>query len=595
MRAPNFILIPSLIAGELWRRASRRIRKGPLYRWRYSGAGVDQLTIAPTELRPADITLATQFYMGQFTFANETISTAGEPPFTIPAPSDEWFAELHSFKWLRHLRAANSDLMQAHASALVSDWISQWGSQIESQSWRPDIINGRLISWLTHSPLLINNTSPESYQEFLKSLARQTRYLNHISPSVRDGYPRLHTRIALAFAALCLDGKEKAIKQATHDLNSELNRQILADGGHVSRNPVILVELLADLIPLRQAYQELGHSPSHTLLSAIDRMLAVLRFFQHSNGELAQFNGTGSTPAKMLSTILSFDESKGSPQRSAPQSGYERLAENNTVVLIDTGKALSRGTARRAMAGTLSFELSSGSTRFIANCGVPSSAYKIYAPYARATAAHSTATIGNKSSSRFATDSKFHSLLPSPLIRGPNQISLSRDQTQEYETLTASHDGYLQEFGIIHTRNLHLSNNGEVLNGSDEFTRQPAPQSTLPPSVPIELRFHLPPAISASMLTSGHSILIATQDNDAWTFTCVDGPISLEESIQFSGPDLPRKSQQIVVSINAQTKTEVRWTLERRIKKPAKRPRATSNTPNSTPDLLDGLENNGAT
>ncbi len=587
MRVPDFILIPSLVSSELWRRFSRRVRSGPLYRWRFTGSVPNQLSIAPQDLRPADPTLANEFYMGHFNFAQETVLSGGESPFTLTAPNSEWFTELHSFRWLRHLRAADTDLIQANANAFVADWINQWGNQLDTQAWRSDITAARIISWLSHSPLLAKNTSPEAYRDFLKSIARQARYLHHNAPSVRDGFPRLHAMIALAYASLCLQNKEKIIKQAGQELDKELNRQILADGGHLSRNPIVLLELLADLLPLRQAYLKQGHSPSRTLISAIDRMMTALRFFRHSNGDLAQFNGTGFTPVALLTTILRYDDVKGSAQQSAPDSGYERLATKDTVVLIDTGKALSRGTARRAMAGTLSFELSSGNTRFISNCGIPDSSFSLYARFARSTAAHSTATIGNTSSSRFANDSKLHTYLPSPLIKGPDKVTSKRTSNGNYEIVVATHDGYNLEFGIIHQRELQLSKDGNNLNGCDQFQTE---TKSVQRATSIEIRFHLPPNISASLLSSGHSILIANQENDAWTFSCIDGKISLEESIQFSGPSQPRKSLQIVISVNLEHSTEIRWTFERRKKRSGTRNREKPPKQPQFPDLLDGLE-----
>ncbi len=251
------------------------------------------------------------------------------------------------------------------------------------------------------------------------------------------------------------------------------------------------------------------------------------------------------------------------------------------------------------MAGALSFELSSGTTRFIANCGVPESNFRRYAPFARATAAHTTATVNNDSSSRFANESKLHALLPSPLIRGPEKITVSRKHADGFQILKTSHDGYLHKYGIIHRRELYLADDGETLNGQDSFNRADGSPVNANPStaaVPIVLRFHLPHTISASLLSSGHSILIATPDNDAWTFTCVDGKIALEESVQFAGPGLPRKSEQIVVTIDTYKTYEVRWTLIRRKKKPAKRPqkKKTQNQAQNQamPDLLDALKIN---
>ncbi len=586
MRVPDYLLIPALIGGEVWRRFARRLRSGPIYRWRFAGTTPNGLAMAPQSLRPADPQRAIEFYSGLYAFGEDSVSTGGESPFSAPSPSDDWFTRLHSFRWLRHHQAVDTELARANANALMSDWVDLWGHQLNSPAWRSDIVAARIIAWFCHAPLLIKDASPASYRTMLRSMARQSRYLHHNVPHTRDGYPRLLAHMALAYASICLAGREKTVKSASRELDRELHRQILPDGGHVSRNPVILLHILADLLPLKQAYEKHGQAPSKTLLSAIDRMMAALRFFRHSNGDLAQFNGTGYTPTALLTTILRYDDTAGAPNKSALQSGFERLSAGNTVVLMDTGKPASRASAPQALAGTLSFELSSSATRFIANCGVPEVSFERYAPYARATAAHSTVTIGDTSSSRFATESKFYGLLPNPLIRSPSQIFVTRKDQDTSFNVEASHDGYRHNYLLTHKRELTLSKNGKVLTGCDSFL----PTGGTPANeLTAALRFHLPATIAVSMLTSGHSILIAAPNKEAWIFTCLEGNVVLEESIQFSGPGQPRKSEQIVVYVHPTQQTSIRWSLEHRVKKSAgQADRKKSKTP-ASPDLLDAL------
>lgn len=588
MNAPDFLLIPPLVAGEALRRVGRRVRSGRFWRLPYSGAAPHSLMATPQDLHPADPGLATAIYAGHFAFGEDHVSTRGSSPFSIQPPSQEWHDALHGFGWLRHLHLAGTDLARANAGTLVGDWIDQIGSNSRHAAWDPDITAKRLISWLCHAPMLVRGSETAQHQSFMRSLMVQTRYLQQLASRARDGYPRLHVYIALTYSALCLAGRERAIRQATRDLDRDLDRQILPDGGHISRNPVILVELLADLLPLRQTYSKLGQSPSHELLSAIDRMMSALRFFRHSNGELAQFNGTGQTPQNLMANILRFDDSRGKGQQSAPFSGYERLAHGDTTVIMDTGKPISRATARRAMAGCLSFELASGANRFVMNCGSPDSSFSTYAPYIRATAAHSTASINDTASCRFTAVPALQNFLPSPLIRAPQEVTCNRNSLEGFEELDTSHDGYVRNFGLLHRRQIQLSNDGNTLNGADSFLPTKAEQKRS--SHTIELRFHVPPQISASLLSSGKSILLAAPNNDAWTFTCVDAPIRLSESILFSGPGQPRKTEQIVVTAKSDNIEEIRWAFERR----RKNPRSSRKKNPESKDLLDGLGDGGS-
>ena len=138
--------------------------------------------------------------------------------------------------------------------------------------------------------------------------------------------PRLTIKIALAAAAVALPEQERFMRQAAKWLEDELAHQILADGGHISRNPVAILDLLADLLPLRQAYSARGLQPPQGLLTAIDRMMPMVRFFRHGDGGLARFNGTSDTPVDLIATILAYDDARGTPVSTAPHSGFQRLA-----------------------------------------------------------------------------------------------------------------------------------------------------------------------------------------------------------------------------------------------------------------------------
>ncbi len=94
------------------------------------------------------------------------------------------------------------------------------------------------------------------------------------------------------------------IKSTTAWLATELEQQILPDGGHVSRDPGAIIEVLLELLPLRQAYASRNVAPPPALLNAIERMMPMLRFFRHSDGTFAHFNGMGATPADLLLTLV---------------------------------------------------------------------------------------------------------------------------------------------------------------------------------------------------------------------------------------------------------------------------------------------------
>ena len=235
-----------------------------------------RLAMAPQDIRTADPTVAADIYSGYFFFDGKAVNTRGASPFEVSPPSEAWAATLAGFGWLRHLRAADTALSRANARALVGDWIGSAGRVRGGLGARPDVVARRVLAWLAQSPLILEGADEAFYRRFLRSLARQADVLTRALQSGRDGPGRLATAIALAEFALCAEGTGRMQRRASRLLADEIGREILPDGGHVSRNPGAVIELLLDLLPLRQTYVARGIEPPPTLLNAIDRMMPML-------------------------------------------------------------------------------------------------------------------------------------------------------------------------------------------------------------------------------------------------------------------------------------------------------------------------------
>lgn len=71
-----------LAARQAWRRLRRRLRTGPVYRWRYTGRTPERVLIAPPDLRLADPEVAREIYHGRFLLAGQLIETGGQSPLS---------------------------------------------------------------------------------------------------------------------------------------------------------------------------------------------------------------------------------------------------------------------------------------------------------------------------------------------------------------------------------------------------------------------------------------------------------------------------------------------------------------------------------
>jgi uncharacterized heparinase superfamily protein len=522
----------------------------------------DHLVIAPQDLRTADPTRAAEIYGGRFAFAGTVVMCDGRSPFEMIEPSEEWAENLLSFGWLRHLRSEDSAIARKNARALIDEWISLQRSYA-GVGWQPEILSRRIISWLSHATLILDDADERFYRRFLRSLTRQVQFLHATARDAQTGVPRLQAQIALAYAALSIASQLRNLNKVTRHLVTELERQVLPDGGHVSRNPAALIELLLDLLPLTQAFAARNLVPPPALLNAVDRMMPMLRFFRHGDGSFALFNGMGPTPPDLVATLIAYDDTRGTPVNNASHSGYQRAEAGAAVLLMDTGRPPPPAMSREAHAGCLSFELSARGQRIVVNCGLPATGKDDWRDYARSTPAHSTVTFNDASSCRFTETGSYRRQVGVPITAGPTRVQVDRATGDEDAIIIrASHDGYAARFNVLHQRTIALSADGTRLAGEDLFVSTKG--ETLPAKVAdaFAVRFHLHPSVRATRLTDGHGVMLVLPGRELWNFHAYEDVVELEESAFLGGSDGPRRTQQIVIRGHARQAPRLRWYFE---------------------------------
>ena len=533
----------------------------------YPGTQAEQLLLAPQELRTADPSFATELYNGHFGLAGRLAEVEAESPFEIAPPSEGWARELYGFGWLRHLRAAGSELSREQAKVLVQDFITLRRS-IHGLAWQPEIVGRRVISWLSNSVLVLDTGEPQAYEAFLRALTSQLRYLSASYRDAPDGVPRLVALMALIYAGLCIAEQQAVVDRYARHFCKELDRQILPDGGHISRNPEALVELLLDLLPLRQCFVARDRAPPKELTDAIDRIMPMLRFFRTGDGTLARFNGAGPTPTDALATVLAYDDVEGTPVRSAASSGYVRLECGPTVLICDIGPAPAPSLSTNAHAGFFSFEMSSANCPMIVNCGSPSLDHEDWRPFARSTAAHSTLTFEESSSAEFtAGGANGSAVAPDSPLTGPANAQAALADQGDNLRIKGSHDGYMTSFGVSHARQFLVAPNGLLISSEDKLS---APGGLRSPDGDLiggfyAIRFHLHPSVRAEMAADGGSVMLKLRNGETWKISSNAPETKIEESFFLADARGPQPTSQVVLGGVMGEASEVRivWNIER--------------------------------
>jgi uncharacterized heparinase superfamily protein len=531
----------------------------------YPGTQAEQLLLAPQDLRTADPSFATEIYNGHFGLAGSLVELGSQSPFEIAPPSDGWARELHGFGWLRHLRVAGSELSREQARALLRDFL-RLHKTVRGLAWQPEVVGRRIISWLSNSVVVLDASDARSYETFLRALTAQLRYLSASYRDAPDGAPRLVALMALVYAGLCIAEQQAVVDRYLKPFCKEIDRQILPDGGHISRNPAALVDLLLDLLPLRQCFMARDRLPPKQLSDAIDRAMPMVRFFRLGDGTLARFNGAGATVTDALATVLAYDDTGGAPLRAAPNSGYARMERGATLIISDVAPAPAPSLSTTAHAGCFSFEMSSGEHLVIVNCGAPSVDHDDWRMVTRSTAAHSALTFEDASSASFAGGANGGEPGADAALMGPPNVQASLSDGSEGLELKASHDGYVSRYGVTHARLILLSPTGLLIGGEDRLTAPRGLKSEAQASGGgYTIRFHLHPSVSAEMAPGERSVALVLPNREGWTMSSNTPTIALEESVFLADERGPRRCLQIVLAGGLEEEREVRivWTFER--------------------------------
>jgi uncharacterized heparinase superfamily protein len=549
----------STTAGWVRRGPFAFLRRSRLRRQRPAAA--EELLIAPPDLRTQDPSLVDEIDADMFGLAGCVALLHGSSPFAIEPPNADWERELHGFGWLRNLEAGRSLDVETLARELVREWIAG-NRRRQGRAWALDVVARRVIAWLSHAALLLDGADKRPYTAIMRSLDEQVMLLSTAWRSAPDGYPRLLAVIALVNADLCIAGRDRQLEYSVPLLTAELDRQILPDGGHIGRNPATLVELMLDLLPLRQCFGARGIKPDPSLPAAIGRMAPMLRTLLMGDGLPARFNGVGFTERDALATALAYDESPTVTANSAPPSGYLRLERGSTAIVMDTGAPPDLDTAGSACAGSLSFEMSAGSDLLLVNAGRPIAPDAGARALARSTASHNTLCLSDQSSSTLIRNAKLEQAIGAVPIRHPDIVKCVVAQDEAGITVEASHDGYMPRFSLIHARKLHLDATGTRLEGVDNLS--PAKGVLrLAWDLPFAIRFHLHPEAEASMGQSPDIAELALETGELWRLSATGAALSIEDSTYFADISGPRPAQCVALRAVCGGTAEVAWRLER--------------------------------
>jgi len=525
---------------------------------------------AAPSFKLGDSKRADSLLKGQFHYKGQSLDAGIQgDPWTANVPSIAFGQWLHSFDWLQDLVSPKKSAGKSRAVGYVDSWIITYGKWNDF-SWQADILARRLFNWLTlWSAALTQDHDGPAGRRRRKVVYRQLKVLKANFKQTPAGLSRLRAAAALAMGGAKLSERADGFLSRGLDLlDNEIELQILPDGGHVSRSPGQALEALRILLVLDTLLQDRGVEGSKLMSRAIDRLTPMVAFFQHSDGTLGTFHGSGEGDKALTSRLLNAAPSEAKPFGYCPHTGYQRMSHGETVVIVDTGTSPVRPYDIQTHMAPLSFELSTAQGRMIVNCGWNDLQPKAWQRPVRAAAAHSALILNGRSPGELLSEGWKSRVLGQAVLTAAGPVKAQRKEQSSGTWLESSHDGYRAEYGLTHRRRFFVSAEGDDIRGEDSLYVPLGAQPIRRDEIPFDIRFHFHPDVRVSLSQDQQSALIVLGGKSGWRFRTDGGPIRVEPSVYLGVGHSPVKSQQLVISGKAYGDSDgesrsnrVRWSL----------------------------------
>jgi uncharacterized heparinase superfamily protein len=265
-------------------------------------------------------------YAGHFNFEGESITTTAAQIFNTPSGSKAFQRQLHRLDWLKHFAASNRALHAHYALRLLGRWAK---SNLKFD--RAEDLSQVVVALASDGQSLARRCEAQLQSEFLDIASPLIRKL--MNKSTHNAEAAVAKAIAILYAVTTFKGFEELRKSAAELLSSNIDKLILADGGHSSYQAQPLIALIAQLLPLQSALQAQRQALPQAAVHAIDRMLPMLRMLSFGNHHLTTLRGPYQNP-NLVKTLLAHGDAR--PLQQASNSRLVRIEAVALTLIVDT-------------------------------------------------------------------------------------------------------------------------------------------------------------------------------------------------------------------------------------------------------------------
>lgn len=368
---------------------------------------------------------------GEFTFLNVSQSFTDSIDWNYLGHGKLWAYNLNYFEYLHQ-----PSMSQVEGLKLIADFIDQADNNWEGMEPYPISLRG--INWVKF--LIKHEISDKIIDEAL--YAQYLMLFDNLEYHLLGNH-LLENGFSLIIGGIYFND-QKMLEKGEEIVLSQLEEQILDDGGHFERSPMyhaILLERLLDCLNLSQQNPQFG-LPNHTYLQIRSReMLGWLREITFDNGNWPMVNDSAWGIAASTREIINYAEWLGitPEQTKLSESGYRQFKVNGLEICMDVGNIGPDYIPGHAHSDTLSFVLHYKKTPIIVDPGVSTYEANERRKLERSTEMHNTVMVEGREQSEVWSAFRVAKRAYAEIL----------EESDHY--IKATHSGY-KELGVSHVR-----------------------------------------------------------------------------------------------------------------------------------------------
>ncbi len=335
---------------------------------------------------------------------------------------------------------------------------------------------------------------------------------------------------------MCFESQLVRFSNYIKILEAELKNNFNIDGMHESKSPSTQLEILGDLVTIREAILSKQLKSPDFLETIIKKGAHSLKFFRTPAGTLAIFNGSKQETKFLIDKII--NQADGQPRGRGPislsKSGFEKIVCNGIMLIVDTYYNSNKNCSNAPHA----IEINLGKNRFLGSCGTIYKKNKSWRESLLSAAAHSSLILENTNPNR---------------NNGSDTFAFSkRYQKDGSEIVFLRHEGYKNKFTATCSRTIEVNRTGKNIAILEEIQAFKL--------LKFDIRIHLNPKVKVSLsLYKNKELLII--DGQGWDFSFQGNvKLLLEPSIFVEDNGKVKQTNQLILhGETLEESTEVLW------------------------------------